>query len=104
MDIVNLIISLVSGIIGGNVTGAAMKEKSLGALGNSLTGLVGGGATSYILQALGILASMGMGTAAGSPDASADLNVGHIVGNIVGSGAGGAILTAIVALIKDKMS
>jgi uncharacterized membrane protein YeaQ/YmgE (transglycosylase-associated protein family) len=103
MDFVNILISLVSGIAGGNFTGAAMKEKSLGTLGNSITGLIGGGAGSYILQALGILASMGV---SGSPDAAAvsNMDIGHIVGNIVGSGAGGALLTAIVAFIKEKMA
>ena len=43
MDITNLIIQAVSGAVGGNVAGAAMKDKSLGPVGNSLAGLVGGG-------------------------------------------------------------
>ena len=30
MDILNLIISLISGAIGGNVAGAALKDQSLG--------------------------------------------------------------------------
>jgi uncharacterized membrane protein YeaQ/YmgE (transglycosylase-associated protein family) len=40
MDIVSLIISLVSGAVGGNAAGALMKDKSLGALGNSLAGIL----------------------------------------------------------------
>ena len=36
-----LIIQLISGAVGGNVAGAAMKEKSLGTIGNSLAGIVG---------------------------------------------------------------
>ena len=52
MDPTSLIVSLISGIIGGNVAGAAMQDKNLGVLGNSITGLIGGGAGSYILQAL----------------------------------------------------
>ena len=40
MDIVNLLISLISGVVGGNIAGAAMKDKSLGGLGNSIAGLV----------------------------------------------------------------
>jgi uncharacterized membrane protein YeaQ/YmgE (transglycosylase-associated protein family) len=43
MDITNLIIEAVSGAVGGNVAGAALKEKSLGLIGNSLAGVVGGG-------------------------------------------------------------
>ena len=52
MDITSLIIEAVSGAVGGNVAGAAMKEKSLGAIGNSLAGLVGGGIGGTILQTL----------------------------------------------------
>ena len=43
MDITSLIIEAVSGAVGGNVAGAAMKENSLGAMGNSIAGIVGGG-------------------------------------------------------------
>jgi uncharacterized membrane protein YeaQ/YmgE (transglycosylase-associated protein family) len=57
MDITSLIIEAVSGAVGGNVAGAAMKEKSLGAIGNSIAGIVGGGVGGTILQ-------MVMGTAA----------------------------------------
>ena len=52
MDITSLIIEAVSGAVGGNVAGAAMKEKSLGAIGNSLAGLVGGGIGGTILLTL----------------------------------------------------
>ena len=43
MDITSLIIEAVSGAVGGNVAGAALKDKSLGAIGNSIAGIVGGG-------------------------------------------------------------
>jgi hypothetical protein len=35
MDITSLIVEAISGAVGGNVAGAAMKEKSLGPVGNS---------------------------------------------------------------------
>lgn len=50
MNIVPLIIEVVSGAVGGNVSGAAMKENSLGAVGNSIAGIVGGGLGGTILQ------------------------------------------------------
>jgi uncharacterized membrane protein YeaQ/YmgE (transglycosylase-associated protein family) len=50
MDITSLIIEAVSGAVGGNVAGAAMKEKSLGPVGNSIAGIVGGGIGGTILQ------------------------------------------------------
>ena len=40
----DIIIGLISGAVGGNVAGAAMKENSLGTIGNSIAGIVGGGA------------------------------------------------------------
>jgi uncharacterized membrane protein YeaQ/YmgE (transglycosylase-associated protein family) len=43
MDITSLIVEAISGAVGGNVAGAAMKEKSLGPVGNSITGILGGG-------------------------------------------------------------
>ena len=43
MDVVSLLINLVSGAAGGNLAGAAMPDKSLGTLGNTVAGLVGGG-------------------------------------------------------------
>jgi hypothetical protein len=33
MDIISLIIQVISGAVGGNIAGAAMKENSLGTLG-----------------------------------------------------------------------
>ena len=103
MDILSLIVSLVSGAIGGNIAGAAMKEKTLGPVGNTISGVVGGGISNYILQALGILASAGIATATttATGDTSSGLDIGTLIGNIAGSGAGGAILTAIVALVKN---
>ena len=40
----NLLISIISGIVGGNVAGAAVPaDKNLGALGNTISGIFGGG-------------------------------------------------------------
>jgi len=50
MDIASLIIEAVSRAVGGNVAGAALKEKSLGAIGNSIAEIVGGGVGGTILQ------------------------------------------------------
>jgi uncharacterized membrane protein YeaQ/YmgE (transglycosylase-associated protein family) len=50
MNIISLIIQAISGAVGGNVAGAAMKENSLGTLGNSIAGIVGGGLGGTILQ------------------------------------------------------
>lgn len=97
MDIINLIISLLSGIAGGNIAGAAMPDKSLGGLGNSITGILGGGLGGYILQALGVLSQ------AGTPAASTGLDIASILANVGSGGVGGAVLMIIVSLIKNSM-
>ena len=93
MNIISLIIQVISGAVGGNVAGAAMKENSLGTLGNSIAGVVGGGLGGTILQ-------MVMGTAA----AGGGLDLQSILANVAGGGVGGAILMAIVGIIKNKMA
>jgi uncharacterized membrane protein YeaQ/YmgE (transglycosylase-associated protein family) len=93
MDIVNLLISLVSGAAGGNVVGAAAPEKSLGTVGNSLAGLAGGGLASYLAQALNLWGQVGTTT---------DLT--SILANVGTSGIGGAALVFIISLIKKAMN
>ena len=93
MNIISLIISLVSGAVGGNVAGAAMKDKSLGVPGNSLSGILGGGIGGVILQLLGL----------GGNQAAA-LDIGTILQNIASGGVGGGILLAVIAAIKQAMA
>ena len=77
MNIISLIIEAISGAVGGNVAGAAMKENSLGTVGNSIAGILGGGAGGMILQAI-----MGGSSAAGG--GSLDMNT--ILSNVAGGG------------------
>lgn len=93
MDIVNLIISLLSGVAGGNLAGTAMKDNGLGTAGNSVVGLLGGGLGSYVLQALNILSHTG-----------GSLDLASIIANIGSGGVGGAVLLAIVSLLKNALS
>lgn len=94
MEPISIITNLISGLIGGNLTGAALKDKSLGAIGNSITGLIGGAAGGYLATILGFLNTLGL----------ADMSVGSILAN-VGSGlVGGGVLTAIVGFIKKMMT
>lgn len=97
-SVIQWIISLVSGAVGGNVAGALMKKSSLGVLGNTLAGIVGGGAGGGILSSLGMLAGAGAG------DADSGGMMGSLIGNIAGSGVGGGILMAIIGIIKKAMA
>jgi len=94
MNIISLIIQVISGAVGGNVAGAAMKESSLGTLGNSIAGIVGGGVGGTLLQ-------MVMGTAAAG---GGGLDLQSILANVAGGGVGGAILMAIIGIIKNQMA
>jgi uncharacterized membrane protein YeaQ/YmgE (transglycosylase-associated protein family) len=101
MDLVGLIISLISGAVGGNIAGALMKDKSLGTLWNSVAGIVGGGIGGQILAALGLF---GGAAADAGAEAAGGFSVGGLIANIAGSGVGGAILLAIVGWIRSVMA
>lgn len=90
-----LIIQLVLGAIGGNAGGALMKDKSLGTLGNSVAGAIGG------LGGANILGSLLGGNAA---DAAAAAASSGMLENIVGGGVGGLILQVVASLIKGAMT
>jgi uncharacterized membrane protein YeaQ/YmgE (transglycosylase-associated protein family) len=94
--IVNLIIQLVAGVVGGNAAGAAMKDYNLGNIGNTIAGAIGGVGGGQILQAL----IPAIASAAGGDS----VDLGAIVGQVVGGGAGGAILTVIAGLVKSMMA
>src|SRR4029078_7729992 len=94
MDITSLIVEAVSGAVGGNVAGAAMKDKSLGTVGNSIAGILGGGLGGTILQSV-----MGSAAAGGG-----GMDIQSILTNVGGGGVGGAILMVVVALIKNAMA
>jgi len=83
VDITSLIIQLVTGAVGGNVIGALVKKFSLGFLGNTVAGVVGGGLGGSLL-----------GGALG----------GGMVGQVGSAAAGGGILMVIVGLVKSMMA
>jgi hypothetical protein len=89
-------VSLVSGVAGGNAAGATIKDNSLGSLGNSLAGLVGGGLGGALLPSLlGMVANSG---GAGGVD------LGALLGTVASGGAGGAVLTIAAGLLKNAFT
>lgn len=79
-----LIISLLSGALGGNLAGVLLKKFSMGTLWNSVVGILGGGLGAQLLGMLGI-------------------DIGGILGSIAGGGVGGGVLMVIIGLIKNAM-
>lgn len=93
MDILPLIVQLAGGAVGGNAAGGLMKKFSLGTIGNSIVGILGGGLGGQLLGPLGLST-----TAAGG-----SLDLQSIITNILGGGVGGGILMAIIGFIKNAM-
>jgi len=90
-NLIPIIIQLVSGAVGGNVAGSLMKKFSLGTLGNSLVGILGGGLGGQLLGVLGI------STGAGGMD------IGSIIGSIAAGGVGGGAFLAIIGVIRKAI-
>ena len=92
--IINLIIQLIAGAVGGNAAGAASKDISLGTLGNTIAGAVGGVGGGQLLSAL-----IPMMAGAGN-----NVDIGALASQAVGGGVAGAIVAGVVGLIKNKMA
>lgn len=87
-----LIIQLLGGAIGGYLAGKTFKGIDLGALWNSIAGIIGGGLGGQLLGTLGIGAAP-----------SGEMDIASILGNVVSGGVGGGVLMAIVGAIKKAM-
>lgn len=90
-SLVNVILALAAGAIGGNAVGAMFRQFNLGPLGNSIAGILGGGIGGEILSMI---------VRGGVVDAS---SVESFVAQIIGGGVGGGLLMAIVGIIRQTM-
>jgi len=100
-QMLELVIQLIAGALGGNLAGALLKNQSLGTLGNSLAGIVGGGLGGQILT---MLSASGAATDAAAAMATSGLDIGSIISSVAGGGVGGGVLMVVVGLIKSAMS
>ena len=91
-NLLPLIIQLVSGAAGGNAAGSLMKNLSLGTVGNSIVGILGGGIGGQVLGMLGIASGSG------------ELDIAGIIGSIASGGVGGGVLLAVIGMIKKAMA
>ena len=88
----SLLMQVIGGAVGGNGAGAALKNFSLGTVGNTIVGAVSGGVGG---QALAMMLPMLSG-------GNADL--GAMAGSLVGGGVIGAAVTAIVGATRNAMN
>ena len=91
--IINLIIQLIAGAIGGNAAGATMEKANLGTAGNTIAGALGGLGGGQLLSAL-------IPALAGS---AGGVDLASLAGQLVGGGVSGAIVTVIVGMIMNAM-
>jgi hypothetical protein len=94
MDFMGILVDLVSGGIGGNGAGVALKDKSLGTIGNTIAGAVGGAAGGIILQLVGVLNTAGM----------SDMTPASIMSQGGVGLVSGGVLTAIIGFVKKAMN
>lgn len=86
-----LIIQLLSGAAGGNLAARILPKFSLGTLGNSLLGILGGGIGGQLLG------MMGIETPAGGVDLTS------IISSVLSGGVGGGVLLSIIGIIKGAL-
>jgi len=98
----SLIIQIIAGIIGGNAAGAAVKQNSLGPIGNTIAGLLGGIGGGQLLGM--IVPALSGAMTSGAEATSGGMDITAIIGQLAGGGIGGGILTIIVGLIRQKMT
>jgi hypothetical protein len=91
---VQILINLIAGALGGAATGKSSPTFDLGTIGNIISGLIGGGV-------LGQVATLALPSVMAAAQAG-NLSVGGVVSQLVAGGAGGAILTAIIGAIKNR--
>jgi hypothetical protein len=89
-----ILINLIAGAVGGGAAGKASPSIDMGTVGNVIAGAVGGGVLGQLVPLVWPAVSASI--------ASGNFSVSSVVTNLVSGGAGGAILTAIVGIIKNK--
>jgi hypothetical protein len=91
-QLIPLLVQVLGGAAGGNIIGALLKNANLSAILRTVLGIVGGVGGGQLASLLGILQSV-IGQAGTG---------GEIAGHAGTSAIGGALLTAIVGLIKGS--
>jgi hypothetical protein len=76
--------------------GKASPNFDLGTIGNIISGLVGDGV-------LGQIVTLALPSVVAAAE-SGNLSVGGVISQLIAGGAGGAILTAIIGAIKNKVA
>lgn len=94
MSLLSLIIQLLGGAAGGNIVGSLLKNANLTSILKTVLGIIGGVGGGQLAALLPMLQGI-LGPQASTPS--------QLIGNVGTSAIGGAVLTAIVGMIKQSM-
>ena len=95
MDLTTILMQVIGGLVGGNAVGAASKDTSLGPLGNSNAGAIGGGLGGKLLNIL-----LDIGTTA----ATGGIDFGMIIQGFATGGISGAVTALLIGYLKAKFT
>jgi hypothetical protein len=93
----NLVIQVVTGILGGHAAAAAVKEHGFGLLGHTIAGAVGGGLSGCFLQTIAATVVTASGSV-GEPTLVESAVVQGLTGAVAGAAA-----TLVVGLLKHSI-
>jgi hypothetical protein len=94
-NILLIIIQLISGAAGGTVAGSAIKDLSLGTIGNFIAGMFGGGIGGQLTGLLSVAIGTGFAT-----DSIDGIHIGYLLQSAAGAGVGGMTLLVLAGAIK----
>jgi uncharacterized membrane protein YeaQ/YmgE (transglycosylase-associated protein family) len=84
--LIDLIIQIIAGVVGGHAAGATLKNYTFGVIGNTIAGAIGGVVGGQLLQQ--------------AVPALANVDIGALIGQVVVGVVGGAILTVLAGVTK----
>jgi uncharacterized membrane protein YeaQ/YmgE (transglycosylase-associated protein family) len=91
----NLVIQILTGVLGAHFAATAAREHNFGFLGHTLVGAIGGALSGYFLQTLAVTLVTGSGSLIGAVDNA-------VLQGLAGIAAGGC-LTLVVGFIKHSV-
>ena len=95
MDITQLVIHMVSGVIGGHASASLTRDTSLGSVGNTIVGAIGGGIGGHMLSGI-----VGAGTAV----AATGLDFGTLLTGFLTGGFSGGMTVMVLAFLKSRFA
>ena len=93
MEYLMMALPYITGAAGGNIIGKLLPNLNLGTLGNSISGIVGGGLGGAMLGMIGVEAGP-----------ATSLDIGSLLGGAGVGAAGGGVVMAIVGFIKKLLA